>query len=88
MEKSNYNDSFVVWYKSEFIWFLFSLVWQLIWGLLIGRFGITENLIWILLIGSLFSLYFIVKAIIYAWIINPKQWYIKKWKQLLSFFKL
>ena len=59
------------WYKSEFMWLLISLVWQLIWGLLIGQFNLSENFMWVLLLGTAYTTYFIIKGIIYAWFINP-----------------
>lgn len=59
------------WYKSEFAWLLISLGWQLFWFLLIGLYIIPEYFIWVALAGTAYTMYFIIKGIIYAWIINP-----------------
>lgn len=60
-----------IWYKSEFMWLIISLVLQLITFSLVGVFGFPEFLIWVGLIGTAYSAYFVIKGIIYAWIINP-----------------
>lgn len=68
-KKNKYEP--IKWYESEFIWLLISLGWQLIVYLLIGLRFIPESFIWVGLIGTAYTTYFIVKGIIYAWIINP-----------------
>ena len=71
MENKKIEYKPIKWYKSEFAWLLISLGWQLLWFALIGQQIVPESLIWIPLIGTAYTMYFIIKGIIYAWIINP-----------------
>jgi len=59
------------WYKSEFAWLLISLGWQLFWFLLIGLLVLLEVFFFVGLVGTAYTTYFILKGIVYAWLINP-----------------
>ena len=71
MEKEKNTYKPIIWYKSEFVWLLISLGWQLIWFILIGQMIVSTSFIWVMLIGTTYSAYFILKGIVYAWFINP-----------------
>lgn len=76
----------IKWYKSEFAWLLISLLWQLFFAILLGQNLLPEYFIWIFLIGTAYSTYFVLKGIIYAWIINPIHWYKRQFKKIKNFF--
>jgi len=58
--------------RSESFWFFMSLIWQILWGFIISIFKLYDNLfLGIFLIGTAYTLYYTLKTIVYAWIINP-----------------
>ncbi|MFW6226046.1 MAG: hypothetical protein ACOC3V_03735 [bacterium] len=76
------------WYKSEFMWLLISLVWQVIFFVLIGQNILGDFWVYPMFIGTAYTLYFILKGILYAWFINPMPWYKKQFIKLKKFLGL
>ncbi|MFW6246617.1 MAG: hypothetical protein ACOC22_00375 [bacterium] len=85
-ENKNIKYKPIVWYKSEFIWLLISLVWQVIFWILIGQNILTEHWAYPMFLGTIYTAYFIIKGIIYAYFINPKKFWKKLWDKLKNIF--
>lgn len=71
------------WYQSELYWLIISVVIVLI---LIPISFITPLSPYWFLPSFAYIGYFVLKGIIYAWFINPKDWYTKQFNKIRNFF--
>ena len=73
--------------KSEYFWLVVSLWWQVLWAIIIYLNPQNTIAMPMLLVGIAYTFYFIIKGIIYAWVINPIGWYKKQYEKIKSIFR-